>query len=362
MSRRSRLAEAALVAGAAVLALGLAEVVVRLVAPQTLPSQRLIRSFVVKGMYVPDERTGFRPAPGFSGRMERAGHLTEFRFNSLGLRNGELGAKSRPRIAAFGDSFTWGWGCPQGKEWIHAAGSEIEKLGGPAVETVNCGVNAFSTGAAVGFLEEIGPKIAPDVVLLGFFSNDYTDNWLAEQLGTSGTYTVRDGYLFDTFSHDYFRENWLARESHLYRLASSAWETFRVRVLHGIPSSRAVRNFSPEEFRRGMELSEQHILRMRQVAESMGARFAVVWLPTDVYAFDHLRPEDISLQWELQKRIAAAGIPSIDLLPVVTAEPRVQGLYIPRDGHFTERGNAVAGRAIGKWILQTPELLEALRK
>jgi lysophospholipase L1-like esterase len=362
MSGRTRLAEILIVPLALLVAIPLAEIAVRIVAPQSLPSQEQIRTYVLKGMYVADEKAGFRPAPNFAGKIERDGLVTEFSLNSLGLRGAELGPKTRPRIAAFGDSFTWGWGCPQGEEWIHVLGHEVERLGGPAVETVNCGVNAYGTGAAAGLLEEIGAKVAPDVVLLGFFANDYTDNLLADLLGTPAAYGVRDGYLFDSFSQQYFRESWLARESHLFRLLSSAWETFRVRYLHGIPSARPLKQFTPEEFQRGLDLSEKQILRMKGIANGLGARFAVVWLPADVYALAGTRPEDIPLQTELQRRIAAAGIPSIDLLPVVTAEPRIGGLYLPSDGHFTERGNHVAGRAIARWVMDNPDLLGALRR
>ena len=54
---------------------------------------------------------------------------------------------------------------------------------------------------------------------------------------------------------------------------------------------------------------------------------------------------------ELQERIAAAGIPSLDLLPVVLREQRIQGLYLSGDGHFTVRGHRVAARAVAQWIL-----------
>jgi hypothetical protein len=57
------------------------------------------------------------------------------------------------------------------------------------------------------------------------------------------------------------------------------------------------------------------------------------------------------LQWELQRRIEAAGIPSLDLLPIVRQERDVEGLYLAGDGHFTVRGNRVAGRAIAKWLI-----------
>ncbi len=349
-----RVAEAALVVGAIAVALGLAELVVRIAAPQTLPSQAQIREYVLRGMYVADETAGYRLAPGFAGRIERLGHVTEFSTNSLGIRGDEPGPRTRPRVAAFGDSFTWGWGVPQGEEWIHWAGRELARLGGPDVQTLNCGVNGYGTDNALAALERLGPELHPDLVLLGFFANDYVDNLL----GAKGIYTVRDGYLFDRFSHEYLRENVLARESHLYRLVSRAWEAFRVTRLGGLPAARPARNFSDAEFRQGMERSAELIGRMAEVCRGSGAAFAVVWLPSDVYALRGMRAEDIPLQAELQARVAAAGIPSLDLLGVVVREPGRPGLYLHNDGHFSVRGNRVAGRAVGRWILESGLLAE----
>jgi hypothetical protein len=111
-----------------------------------------------------------------------------------------------------------------------------------------------------------------------------------------------------------------------------------------------VKQFTEAEFEEGMRLSERHLLRMRDVCADLGARFAVVWLPADVYALPRAVP-DVPLQREIQARIEAAGIPSIDLLPIVRGEPNVAGLYYPGDGHFTVRGNRVAGRAVAAWIV-----------
>ena len=354
MSRR-RAAEAALVLGGIALALVLAEIAVRIVAPQPLPSQTQIREYVLKGMYVADEEAGYLLAPGFSGRIERAGHATEFSTNSLGFRGDEPGPKTKARIAAFGDSFTWGWGAPQGEEWIHWVGREVARRGGPDVQTLNCGVNGYGTDNAEVALRRLGPELRPDLVLLGFFANDYIDNLL----GAKDIYTVRDGYLFDRFSHEWFHEHALARESQLFRLLSRAWETFRVTRRGGLPSARPVRNFTDDDFRRGMELSEKYIRQMAATSRELGARFAVIWLPSDVYVLSGTRPEDIRLQSELQARIAAAGIPSIDLLPMVAKERAPAGLYLPNDGHFSVRGNRVAGREIARWILENDLLSPA---
>jgi lysophospholipase L1-like esterase len=337
-----------LVVATSIFLVPVAEIVVRLVRPQTLPSQEFLRDFVLENMYVPDDRAGYRLAPSFQGRLERLGVVTEFSTNSLGLRGPEIAPKTKLRVLAFGDSFTFGWGVPQGEEWIHVVGREINRtLGRDAVETINCGVNGYGTDNALLLLERLGEEVEPDLVLLGFFANDFTDNLL----GATGIYEVRDGFLFDHFSHEYFRENALARESHLVRLAASAWETFRVKNLGGVPSARPVRQFSPEDFERGRDLSQERILAMAARAAELGARFGVVWLPADVYAMARRRTEDIPLQHELQAWVAARGIASIDLLSIVTGDRDLAGLYLPNDGHFTVRGHRVAGRAVASWIL-----------
>ena len=175
-------------------------------------------------------------------------------------------------------------------------------------------------------------------------------------LGAKGIYTVKDGYLFDHFSAAHFEESFLARESHLYRLATMAWEQFRVQRLGGVPSNRAAKNFSEDEFRRGMELGYEYMVEMMEVCQGLGSRFAVIWLPADVYATQRRMPEGVPLRWELQQKVAAAGIPSFDLLPVAAQDPRVQGLYLVNDGHFSVRGNRIAARAISDWLKDNGEL------
>jgi len=348
MKGSGRAANLLLVLGTLALLLPLAELTVRLVRPQTLPSQSFIRTFVLKGMYVRDEKAGFRLAPGFRGRIERSGVVTEFTTNSLGLRGDEIGPKDarRTRILALGDSFTWGWGVAQGEEWISVVEDVLnEKAGREAVECINAGVNGYGTENELELLRKIGPELSPDLVVVGFFANDYTDN----VLGATGVYTVKDGYLHDHFSQKIFRENFLARESHLYRLITRAMGEARRRWMNAPPTTQPLKQFTDEEFDQGMRLAETQLLEMSKECETLGAELAVIWLPADVYAFSR-QPPDVPLQRELQRRIESAGIPSFDLLPIVRAERNISGLYYPGDGHFTVRGNRVAGRAVARWL------------
>jgi hypothetical protein len=345
---RGALLNALLLVGTLVVLVPVAEIVVRIAAPQTLPSQEFILDFVLKDMYVVDDEAGYRLAPDFSGTIRRGEVSTTFSTNSLGLRASEIGPKETPRVLAFGDSFTWGWGVDQGEEWISVVGREL------GVEAINCGVNGYGTENALALLKRVGPELEPDLVLVGFFANDYTDNLL----GATGIYTVRDGYLFDHLSHDWFRESFLARESHLYRLVTTAWEAARVRWLGGVPNTRPARQFSQAEFKKGMELSLQHLVAMRDLAHELGAAFGVVWLPADVYALQRKQPRGIPLRMQLQARVMSKGIPSIDLLPVASRQIDPTALYIEGDGHFSVVGNSIAGRSVASWIREK-ELLPA---
>jgi lysophospholipase L1-like esterase len=325
----------------------LAEVALRIARPQPLPSQDTLRSWVLSGMYVADETVGYRLAPGFAGRLERAGVVTEFRTNSLGLRAPELGPRpsERLRIAAFGDSVTFGWGVAQGEDWASFAERELAvRLGEGVPEVVNCGVGGYGTANELGLLASLGRTLAPDLVLVGFYPNDFTDN-----LEGTAAYTVRDGYLFDEASAERFRENWLARQSHLVRLSSAVWGAARERWLGLPPAARPLRTYSAAELEQGARLSAELLLRMREESRSLGARFAVLWFPPETWVRDGVA---VPLQQHLVRQIEAAEVPSLDLLPALRAQSDVASLYLPDHGHLSAAGNRVVGRAVASWLLE----------
>jgi hypothetical protein len=342
------LSGAAVTLGTLILLVPAAELIVRVAAPQTLPSQSEVRQFMSRGMFLPSERPSYRPTPSFTGKVQISGHETEFTTNSLGLRDDEVGAKTVRRVLAFGDSFTWGWGVPQGEEWVSVVEKEMDRAAGlDAVETINCGVLGYGPENALAFLEELAPKLDPDVILFGFFDNDFLD----EFIGAANLYTVRDGHLFDEHTHRVWKESFLQRSSHLWRLLSVARETAAVRWFGAMPAARPVRNFAEDDFRVGMERAAEHIVAMDRAAKAAGARFAVIFFPADVYVLPQGEPE-VALHDELVARVAAAGIPYLDLLGPLRTERQPAGLYLPRDGHFTVRGNLVAGRAIARWLVE----------
>ena len=334
---------------------GLAEVALRLAAPQSLPSQEKIRAWVLKDMYVADEAAGYRLAPHFEGRIERKGHVSEFTTNSLGLRSDEPGPKRGPRILAVGDSFTWGWGVRQDEPWIQVVGRELE-----SAEVVNGGINGYGTDGALATLSRVGPVLEPDLVLLGFYwGNDPADN-LA---GVADRYEIREGHLFDLRAHERMRvlqdrEGTLTRSSHLARVVERGLRALRERlqgVPPGVPPSPPL---SKWEKARAREVSKDLIEQTAERARALGARFGVVWIPDVQYAAGVLGPQETGPRGRLVETIDAAGIPTLDLRPVIATVDPIDDAYLIHDTHFTPLGHEVAGHRIAEWIVEAG-LLEA---
>jgi hypothetical protein len=133
-------------------------------------------------LYVADEYRGWSLRPGVTTRGTQEGHAI-VRTNSEGLRDREH-TKSKPentiRIAVLGDSFT---------EAQHVAAEDAfwavmenglagcEAWGGQDVEVINFGVSDYGTGQELITLRRFAWDYSPDIVLLAFYRNDYSDNY-----------------------------------------------------------------------------------------------------------------------------------------------------------------------------------------
>jgi lysophospholipase L1-like esterase len=312
------------------------------------------------GMYTNDRRAGYRLSPHFSGRLVVGERVTVFSTNSLGLRDAELGRRSGVRVAAFGDSVTWGWSVAQGQEWIAEVRKRLEaEWGAGTVQTLNCGVPGYGTENELGLLEAIGGEIQPDVVLLGFFPNDFVDNIFGRN-----AYSVREGHLFDETTHAFLRESALARKSHLWRLLLRAKRQIatkeeRLRETTRLQNAYFLAREVPlDQLHASVVKTAPLIQQMGETARRLGARFAVVWLPMD---WQVTEPDaDTSLDADLQRRVHAAGIPSLDLLPIFRAQPSPSALFFGHnDTHFTPEGHRVAGEAVAAWLLRSGLMRQA---
>lgn len=105
-----------------------------------------------------DAELGWAPRPGACA-------------NSLGAR-GRREYSPRPapgivRLAAFGDSFTWGHDCTPDQTWEHRL--EVAR---PNLEVLNYGVGAYGVDQALLRFERAGADAHASIVLIGFISEN----------------------------------------------------------------------------------------------------------------------------------------------------------------------------------------------
>lgn len=293
------------------------------------------------------------------GKHLRPGKQLQFTFISLpgvpdniGFRDNGLDGKEGPRILALGDSFTFGDNVAMQEGWVEQLEAQ---LGSPVI---NAGVGATGPGYALGFLENYGYRLEPKVVIWACFAgNDVID--AALETGKS----VR---RFGAFRH------WLQDHSASYRAAKlvvrhfaslgSPSETRRCRDrVNGEeqgfwPSLLELNSLEEptESYTASLEALFDRIDAMNRFCHSRSFRFGVVIIPykEQVY-FDTAKqwlskPERIDPDLPntpILKHCESASVPVLDLTPVFRKN-NTENLYLAFDGHWNEKGHALAARAI----------------
>ncbi len=147
---------------------GAAEVAVRVLDPIGISYYEHSRRYQLDRL--PDATRGFRHRPGLIATYG----ATSTHFNELGLRDDPIAPKTAGeyRVLAVGDSMTFGWGVPQEEGFTEQLQRELSRgLGRPA-SVINAGVGGYNSVQELAFLREDGLRLAPDLILLVYVSND----------------------------------------------------------------------------------------------------------------------------------------------------------------------------------------------
>ena len=102
--------------------------------------------------------------------------------NSAGLRDVEHSAIKPPgtvRILVLGDSFTSAVGVATPETYAKSLESLLNGrfTSRPRYETINAGIDGYSTYEEVAFLKRFGLRYQPDIIVLGFYLNDAYPAW-----------------------------------------------------------------------------------------------------------------------------------------------------------------------------------------
>ena len=149
----------------------------------------------------------------------------KFTINRHGFRNVEEFSYEKGeklRVLCLGDSQSLGYEVDQDQTYA-AVIEKFLRQRGYEVEVINAGVSGYSNAEELIFLEHEGIRYQPDVVILGFYANDFEDNirtGLFVLDDNKNLVAVKKQYLPGAyFQQTVYRFNlmrWLHEHSYLY--------------------------------------------------------------------------------------------------------------------------------------------------
>ena len=106
----------------------------------------------------------------------QTGENIEITTNDLGYRGPTIGSKRGTRFLFLGDSITLAAYHREANTFVRRI-EHMSRRDGLNWETVNAGVAGTSVNNSLSILMETGSSITPDVVVIGFYLNDFLDSY-----------------------------------------------------------------------------------------------------------------------------------------------------------------------------------------
>jgi lysophospholipase L1-like esterase len=212
--------------------------------------------------------------------------------NKQGFRNEQDFTYEKPagtiRVISLGDSHTQGYEVYQ-DETFSAVIERFLQTRGFQTEVMNAGVSGFSTAEALAFLENEGIKYNPDVIVLGFYANDFQDNLKADlfKLEPDGQLIINKkehipGVKIQNIIYSIPCVKWLSENSYFYSLLfNNIWTYYKLRmekraaeraVEYAVPTKESFTDYETE-------LMAALIKRLYHVCQEHQAKLIILDIP-----------------------------------------------------------------------------------
>ena len=366
-----RLLSAALVVGASlVVALALAEGLLR-VFPQALPVEvRIALENSPETRGIADPYLGHRPVPGGVSTIWTRDFKHDYVADSRGFRNAEPWPQTVD-IAVIGDSLVFGYGVDDRE---HAWPQMLEQLL-PGREVLNLGLVGAGPQQYARIFERIAAPVRPKLVIVGFYAhNDFWDADLFEQWtiqGGQGNYMVwrdfeRTVAPVSEVSLITRLRNLLRMHSHLYAFSSVVGSMVRSRasgepiLLPWSDGSRLVLMPRTADtltlhavagdavFAKAMSA----VADLRDSVAATDAELLIVLQPSkeEIYmSFAGQPAPDYSA--DLRPALDELGIQHLDLAPAFRERAaKGERLFFPTDGHPTDAGYRLTAETVAAFL------------
>ncbi len=253
-------------------------------------------------------------------------------MNSLGLRSPEI-APVKPadtfRVAAIGDSVTFGFNVPAEESWPSVLQSVLAERTSRRVEVPNFGVGGYSARDCAIVLEQKALALHPDLAIYAYFLNDPQTEALQPL-------------------QQFFAPILWWQHSALLRRIDEYFYELRVREYGQGDSYHALHAPNGPNWPSVLAALDA----MRASAESAHVPVLVAIFPTYQNRSDWGEYPYLAIHEQVARAARERGFAVLDLEPVFRASGR-SPIELSSDGdHPSVEGNRLAARAIADWIVR----------
>jgi lysophospholipase L1-like esterase len=316
-------------------------------------------------LFMQDPRVGHRLRPGATARYTTTEFSSDIVINAQGVRDDRpIGPKApnERRVVILGDSLVLSVQvdlqttfAKQLERGLNATGTGFDW------RVVNAGVQGYGPVDEWLFYKNVVDPLDPDLVLIMVFvGNDAVEahdkqSWIdADGPPASGGADVAAGQL-----------RRIIRSSMVLQHVRFRWDLLKLAV-EGPGAERPLTSYlesPPADVIDGLAVSRRAFSLIADKAAARGARTAFVLMPARFQTddADHARLDAIvtaggdtllrhAATERFQHALAPLALPTLDLLPVLQAQPERQELFFQENVHLTPRGHQVVGDALVSFV------------
>jgi hypothetical protein len=297
-------------------------------------------------------------------------------INSYGMRDREHTLEKEKgifRILLLGDSFMEAYQVSFEESFPSLLESLLTHMSHISIEVINASVAGWGTDDELAYFMKYGIRFKPDLVLIAMtLHNDVADNLVEEfHVYSNGELYERPTYEMPWIEFVQLEtKTYLATHSHVYQVFLHYWRSSQVQAGANLLDAHVADLIQITQgivIKKGWEMTDRLLGKMKITAERIGAKTAVVLLPLRIQTTDgtfnafltrhKLRPIEAHLrqpQIVMEEIGTQQRIEIIDLLPGFqkwTTEAE-QPLYLEKDGHWNEYGHSLAAKIAAKEILR----------
>ena len=313
-----------------------------------------------QALFMQDPRVGYRLRPGATARYTTPEFSTDIAINPQGVRDdAPIGPKApdERRIVVLGDSLVLSVQVPFEQTFCHLLELELNRarIGGVRWRVINAGVQGYGVVDEYLLFRHVAETFEPDLVLIAAFPGN------AASAADKAAWLDNDGPTVGAGAATVSSLRRIVRSSMVLQQARLRYDQLRARLLAPTPE-RPLASFlktPTPQLLRGLDVAQRATAMIAKRAEGVGARTAVVLMTarfqTDDPDFGRLAQAVKDAGGELDRHaatdrykaaLAPLGLPTLDMLPILSAEPDRGALFFQRNVHFTRRGHVVASHAL----------------